>query len=125
MINCNLKLSRENEKEESPSILTRAFILITFLYIIEAEAIQYYIDELNRIFDEGAPASEIACMIVEPFQGEGGFIPAPGGTIGGTFCGNPVTCASALAVMEVMKRDDYAGKARHIGKVITKRYKEL
>ena len=43
----------------------------------EAEAIQYYIDELNRIFDEGAPASEIACMIVEPFQGEGGFIPAP------------------------------------------------
>lgn len=23
------------------------------------------------------PASEIACMIVEPFQGEGGFIPAP------------------------------------------------
>ena len=43
----------------------------------EAEAIQYYIDELNRIFDEGAPASEISCMIVEPFQGEGGFIPAP------------------------------------------------
>ena len=35
----------------------------------EAEAIQYYIDELNRIFDEGAPAKEIACMIVEPFQG--------------------------------------------------------
>ena len=143
----------------------------------EAEAIQYYVDELNRIFDEGAPASEIACMIVEPFQGEGGFIPtpiewvkavrkyyaseywaeagaapdiittakslgaglpisaitaraeimdaAPAGTIGGTFCGNPVACASALAVMDIMKRDDYAGKARHIGEVVTKRYKEL
>lgn len=40
----------------------------------EAEEIQYYIDELNRIFDEGAPA----------------------GTIGGTFCGNPVACAYPL-----------------------------
>ena len=166
----------------------------------EKEAVQYYIDELNRIFDEGAPASEIACMIVEPFQGEGGFIPAPiewvkavrkicddngilmiadevqcgncrtgryyaseywaeagaapdiittakslgaglpisaitarkeimdaapAGTIGGTFCGNPVACASALAVMDIMKRDDYAAKARHIGEVVTARYNEL
>lgn len=166
----------------------------------EAEAIQYYIDELNRIFDEGAPAKEIACMIVEPFQGEGGFIPAPiewvkavrkicddngilmiadevqcgncrtgkyyaseywaeagaapdiittakslgaglpisaitaraevmdaapAGTIGGTFCGNPVAAAAALKVMEVMKRDDYAAKARHIGETVMKRYKEL
>lgn len=166
----------------------------------EEEAIKYYIDELERIFDDGAPASEIACMIVEPFQGEGGFIPAPiewvkavrkicdengimliadevqcgncrtgkyyaseywaeagaapdiittakslgagllisaitaraevmdaapAGTIGGTFCGNPVSCAAALAVIDIMKRDDYAGKARHIGEVVTKRYNEL
>lgn len=27
--------------------------------------------------------------------------------------------------MDIMKRDDYAGKARHIGEVVTKRYKEL
>ena len=166
----------------------------------EEEAIKYYIDELERIFDEGAPASEIACMIVEPFQGEGGFIPAPiewvkavrkicdengimliadevqcgncrtgkyyaseywaeagaapdiittakslgaglpissitaraevmdaapADTIGGTFCGNPVSCAAALAVIDIMKRDDYAGKARHIGEIVTKRYNEL
>ena len=145
----------------------------------EEEAIQYYIDELNKIFDEGAPANEIACMLVEPLQGEGGFIPAPiawvkairkicdengilliadevqcgncrtgkyyaseywkeagaapdiiatakslggglpisaitaraevmdaapAGTIGGTFCGNPLACASALAVMDIMQR---------------------
>ena len=31
----------------------------------------------------------------------------------------------ALAVMDIMKRDDYAGKARHIGEVVMKRYKEL
>ena len=50
---------------------------------------------------------------------------APAGTIGGTFCGNPVSCAAALAVIDIMKRDDYAGKARHIGEVVTKRYNEL
>lgn len=166
----------------------------------EAEAVQYYIDELTRIFDEGAPAKEIACMIVEPLQGEGGFIPAPiewvkavrkicddngilliadevqcgncrtgkyyaseywaeagaapdiiatakslggglpisaitaraevmdaapAGTIGGTYCGNPVSCASALAVMDVMQRDDYAGKSAHIGEVVMARFNEL
>lgn len=166
----------------------------------EEEAIQYYIDELYRIFDEGAPANEVACMILEPLQGEGGFIPAPiewvkalrkicddngilmiadevqcgncrtgkyyaseywaevgaapdiittakslgaglpisaitasaeimdaapAGTIGGTFCGNPLACASALAVMDIMTRDDYAAKARHIGEVVTTRYEAL
>ena len=50
---------------------------------------------------------------------------APAGTIGGTFCGNPLACASALAIMDVMQRDDYAAKARHIGEVVTARYKEL
>ncbi len=166
----------------------------------EEEAIQYYLDELNRIFDEGAPAKEVACMILEPIQGEGGFIPAPiawvkavrkicddngillvadevqcgncrsgkyfvseywkeagcspdiittaksmgaglpisaisaraevmdaapAGTIGGTYCGNPVAAAAALKVSEIMLRDDYAGKAKHIGEKVMKRYKEL
>ena len=166
----------------------------------EAEAIQYYIDELQRIFDEGAPASEIACMIVEPFQGEGGFIPAPiewvkavrkicddngilliadevqcgncrtgkyfaseywaeagaapdivttaksiaagmplsaitaraeimdavpAGTIGGTYCGNPVSVAAGNKVMEIYLRDDFPAKARHIGEMVMGRYKEL
>ncbi|MDO4467273.1 MAG: aspartate aminotransferase family protein [Bacillota bacterium] len=166
----------------------------------EEEAIQYYIDELYRVFDEGAPAKEVACMILEPVQGEGGFIPAPiewvkairkicddngilliadevqcgncrtgkyfaseywkeagcapdiittakslggglpisaitaskeimdaapAGTIGGTYCGNPVACASALAVMDVMQKEDFASKAKHIGEVVTSRYLEL
>ena len=155
---------------------------------------------MNKIFDEGAPANEIACMLVEPLQGEGGFIPAPiewvkavrkicddngilmiadevqcgncrtgkyfaseywkeagaapdiittaksvggglpisaitaraevmdaapAGTIGGTFCGNPLSCASGLAVMDVMKKEKFDEKAMHIGKVITEKYKEL
>ena len=166
----------------------------------ESEAVEYYLAELRRVFDEGAPAKEVACMIVEPIQGEGGFIPAPiawvkavrkicddngivliadevqcgncrsgkyfvseywaeagcapdiittakslgagvpisaitaraeimdsvpAGTIGGTYCGNPLACAAALKVMEVMKRDDYAGKARHIGELVTAGWKKM
>ena len=166
----------------------------------EDEAIAYYLGELQRVFDEGAPAKETACLLVEPIQGEGGFIPAPiawvkavrkicddngivliadevqcgncrsgryfvseywaeagcapdivttakslgagvpisaitaraeimdsvpAGTIGGTYCGNPLACASANKVMEIMKRDNYAGKAAHIGELISAGYKKL
>jgi 4-aminobutyrate aminotransferase/(S)-3-amino-2-methylpropionate transaminase len=41
----------------------------------------------------------------------------PGG-LGGTFGGNPLSCAAALAAMDVMARDDLAGAARRIGAVI-------
>ena len=156
----------------------------------EEEAIDYYIHSLTKIFEEGAPASDVAAILVEPILGEGGFIPAPirwvkavrkicddngillvadevqcgncrsgryfaseywkeagaapdiittaksmgggvpisaitaraeimdavpAGTIGGTYCGNPLACASALKVMEIMKAEDYAGKAMAIG----------
>lgn len=166
----------------------------------EKAAVDFYIKELERVFDEGAPAKEVAALIVEPIQGEGGFIPAPiewvkavrkicddngivliadevqcgncrsgryfaseywadagcapdivttakslgagvpisaitarveimdsvpSGTIGGTYCGNPLACAAALKVMEVMKRDDYAAKARHIGSLVTTGYKKM
>ena len=42
--------------------------------------------------------------------------PAPGG-LGGTFGGNPVACAAALAVLEVIERDDLCARARRIGEV--------
>ncbi len=166
----------------------------------EEEAIQYFVDGLNEIFDDGAPANEVACIIVEPFQGEGGFIPAPiewvkavrkicddngilliadevqcgncrtgryyaseywkeagcapdivttakslgagvpisaitaraeimdaapSGTIGGTFCGNPLACAAAIQTMDIMKKEDFAGKALHIGEAVMGRFNEL
>lgn len=162
----------------------------------EEEAIQYYIDKLTKLFDEAAPASDIAAILAEPIQGEGGFIPAPiewvkairkicddngilliadevqcgncrsgkyfaseywkdagaapdivataksmgggvpisaitaraeimdavpAGTIGGTYCGNPLACAAALKVMEIMKAEDYAGKAMSIGEKVMNR----
>lgn len=46
------------------------------------------------------------------------------GTIGGTYCGNPVSCVSALKVAEIMERDDYPAKARNIADKCMKRFGE-
>lgn len=43
----------------------------------EEEAIAYYIEKLERVFEEASPAEFVAAIVVEPVQGEGGFIPAP------------------------------------------------
>lgn len=166
----------------------------------EEEAIQYYIDKLKNIFEEAAPATDIAAIIVEPVQGEGGFVPAPiewvkavreicdqngimliadevqcgncrsgryfaseywkeagaapdiiatakslgggvpisaisarkevmdavpAGTIGGTYCGNPLACASALKVMDIMLEENYAHRAEEIGLRVTQFFKEM
>lgn len=41
------------------------------------EAISYYIGKLNKVFEEDSPAEYVAAIVVEPVQGEGGFVPAP------------------------------------------------
>ena len=38
------------------------------------------------------------------------------GGLGGTYCGNPVACAAALAAIEVYERDDIAGHAAKLGR---------
>ncbi len=166
----------------------------------ESEAIQFYIEKLEKVFDEQTLAKDVAAILVEPLQGEGGFIPAPiewikavrkicdengilliadevqcgncrtgkyfaseywaeagaapdivstaksmgagapisaitaseeimdsviPGTIGGTYCGNPLSCAAALKTMEIYKRDDYPAKARHIGDVVRTRFESF
>lgn len=155
----------------------------------EGEAIEYYLRKLDQVFVEATPAEYVAAIVIEPVQGEGGFVPVPiewikavrklcdekgimliadevqtgfartgrmfaseywkeagaapdilataksiagglplsavvsrtevmdsvtPGTIGGTYCGNAIACASALAVLDVMKDEDYPGKARAI-----------
>ncbi len=45
---------------------------------------------------------------------------APGG-IGGTFAGNPVSCAAALGAIEVIEQDDLAGRARRIEELVMPR----
>lgn len=43
----------------------------------EAEAIDYYVGKIHKVFEEASPADQVAAIVVEPLQGEGGFIPAP------------------------------------------------
>lgn len=165
----------------------------------DEDKIKYYVDNLEHMFVEAAPADSVAAIIFEPIQGEGGFVPAPiewvkavrqicdkhgilmvtdevqtgwsrsgslfvsdyykeagcapdimttaksiagglplsavvakkeimdavpAGTIGGTYCGNPLACASALKVMEVMEKEDYPGKAKKIGAIAMDKFNE-
>lgn len=43
----------------------------------QKDYVDYYIKSLYDVFEECAEASTIAAVVVEPLQGEGGFIPAP------------------------------------------------
>ena len=163
------------------------------------QALDYYISTINKVFEECAPADEIAAFIVEPLQGEGGFIPAPiewvkalrkicddngimliadevqsgfcrtgrmfaseywkeagvepdilstaksiaaglplsaivareeimdsviSGTIGGTYCGNPLACAAGLKTIEIMERENLPKRSLEIGEKVQKTYKE-
>ena len=47
------------------------------------------------------------------------------GGLGGTYGGNPVACAAALAALDVMERDDLSGRARAINDRVTTRLSAL
>ena len=49
--------------------------------------------------------------------------PGPGG-LGGTFAGNPVSCAAALAVLDLFDREDLLERANQIGSHFQRRAKE-
>jgi 4-aminobutyrate aminotransferase / (S)-3-amino-2-methylpropionate transaminase / 5-aminovalerate transaminase len=152
---------------------------------------------LERLFRSEVDPESIACAVIEPVQGEGGFIPmppdyperlqellgrhgvlfvadevqsgvgrtgtvwaieqygvepdllvsakslggglplgavtgpaevmdavAPGG-LGGTFGGNPLACAAAIAVLEEVRRPEFLARARELGETIRARLEEL
>ena len=146
-----------------------------------------------NVIDKQVGAEAVACVVLEPIQGEGGFVvPAPGflpaiaawcrangivfvadeiqtgfgrtgdmfacthegvepdlvtlakgiagglplaavtgraelmdavhaGGLGGTYGGNPVACAAALAAMDLIESQDLVGRARHIGELMLPR----
>ncbi|WP_185267133.1 4-aminobutyrate--2-oxoglutarate transaminase [Halopseudomonas xiamenensis] len=49
---------------------------------------------------------------------------APGG-LGGTYAGNPVACAAALAVLEVFEEENLLARARTLGDMLTHRLQQL
>jgi 4-aminobutyrate aminotransferase / (S)-3-amino-2-methylpropionate transaminase / 5-aminovalerate transaminase len=161
------------------------------------ESIEFCINELERMFVGEVAPDQVAAIIVEPVQGEGGFMVSPPGfllalkevcekynilfvadeiqsgfcrtgrmfavehdgvepdlmiiaksmgagmpisgvvgraeimdapppgTLGGTYSGNPVACAAALAVLDLFEESDYAARSREIGHLITKRFKNF
>lgn len=166
----------------------------------EEDAVQYYIKRIQKVFEECSPAEQIAAFVVEPLQGEGGFVPAPlawvqalrdicdkkgilliadevqtgfcrtgrmfasdywkdvgaepdiivsaksiaaglpisaitsrseimdsvkNGTIGGTYCGNPVACAAALKTIEIMETDRLAERSLEIGEIVMRKMRDL
>lgn len=165
----------------------------------EEKVIDYYVQSIDKVFEECAQPDTVAAMVVEPLQGEGGFIPAPiewvkavrkicdengillvadevqsgfcrtgkmfaseywkeagcapdilataksiaagmplsavitreeimekvtPGIIGGTFCGNPLSCAAGLKTIEIMEREKLADRAVEIGKKVMDTYNE-
>ncbi|HXQ31936.1 MAG TPA: 4-aminobutyrate--2-oxoglutarate transaminase [Steroidobacteraceae bacterium] len=50
--------------------------------------------------------------------------PAPGG-LGGTYAGSPISCAAALAVLEVIDKENLCGRAQAIGAVLKQRLNSL
>ena len=161
------------------------------------ETTAFCIQELERMFVSEVAPDQVAAVIIEPVQGEGGFMVAPPGflralkavcekynmlfvadeiqsgfcrtgrmfavehdgvapdlmiiaksmgagmpisgvvgraeimdapspgTLGGTYSGNPVACAAALAVLDLYKKEDLAARSREIGHVITQRFLKL
>lgn len=158
----------------------------------EEETIAYYLEKLHKVFEEASPKEYVAAIVVEPVQGEGGFVPAPiqwvkavrkicdengilliadevqtgfarsgrmfvsnyweeagcapdiittaksiaggvplsavtaseeifdnvkAGIIGGTYGGNPLACASALKVIEVMERENLCERSLEIASI--------
>ncbi len=168
--------------------------------VSEEEAINYYIEKINTFFLEYVSPDDVAAIILEPVQGEAGFVVPPKeyvkelrricdengilliadevqtgycrtgkmfatnyweefgvypdivtsaksiaaglplsavtaraeimdapqvGGIGGTYGGNPLAAAAALKVIEIMERDDLAGRANHIAEISMKRFNEM
>ena len=161
------------------------------------QASDFCIQEIERMFVGNVAPDQVAAIIIEPVQGEGGFMPAPPGflkalkqlaekhgilfvadeiqsgfyrtgkmfavehdgvepdlviiaksmgagmpisgvvgkaevmdaappgTLGGTYSGNPVACAAALAVLDLFEKDDYAARSTQIGKAVTERFQKL
>ena len=161
------------------------------------EASEFCIQELERIFIADIAPDQVAAIIVEPVQGEGGFMVAPPGflralktlcekhnilfvadeiqsgfcrtgkmfavehdgvepdlliiaksmgagmpisgvigraeimdgpppgMLGGTYSGNPVACAAALAALDLYEKEDLADRSREIGHVVTRRFLKL
>lgn len=47
------------------------------------------------------------------------------GGLGGTYGGNPVSCAAALAVLEVVEEENLCAKAQRVGELARGRFEAM
>lgn len=65
-------------------------------------------------------------MVLSGVTGRAEIMDAPGvGGIGGTFGGNPLACAAALAVLDVIDEEGLAQRALKIGEAVMERFNSL
>jgi 4-aminobutyrate aminotransferase/(S)-3-amino-2-methylpropionate transaminase len=155
------------------------------------------VDDLRRVFKQDVKPEQVACVVLEPVQGEGGFIPmaedfprqlkelceqhgilyvddevqsgigrtgpvwaiehygvepdllvsgkslggglplaavtgkaelmdaVPPGGLGGTFGGNPLACAAAIAVLNEVRTPEFGARAEELGRRIRERLEAL
>jgi 4-aminobutyrate aminotransferase len=155
------------------------------------------VEDVERLFKQDVHPARVACVVLEPVQGEGGFIPMPGdfprqlkelcerhgilyaddevqagvgrtgpvwaiehfgvepdllvsgkslggglplagvtgkaelmdtvppGGLGGTFGGNPVACAAAIAVLNEVRTDGFRSRADELGTTIRTRLEAM
>ena len=181
----------------APEVYRAPFPYPYRMNMTDKEASAFCISELERMFSGDVAADQVAAIVIEPVQGEGGFMVAPPGflralksvcekygilfvadeiqsgfcrtgrmfavehdevapdlmiiaksmgagmpisgvvgradimdapspgTLGGTYSGNPVACAAALAVLDLFEQEDYAARSREIGHAVTARFLKL
>ena len=178
----------------APEVYRAPFPYAYRMNMTPQEASQACIQELERMFVGNVAPDQVAAIVIEPVQGEGGFMVAPPGflrslkalcekygilfiadeiqtgfcrtgkmfavehdgvvpdliiiaksmaagmplsgvlgradimdapppgMLGGTYSGNPVACAAALAVLDLFEKEDYAARSREIGKTVIERF---
>jgi 4-aminobutyrate aminotransferase/(S)-3-amino-2-methylpropionate transaminase len=181
----------------APEIYRAPFPYPYRMNMTPGQASEACIAELKRMFIGEVAPDQVAALVVEPVQGEGGFMPAPPGflralkalceehgilfvadeiqsgfcrtgqmfavnhdgvepdmllvakslaaglplsgvigraevmdapppgTLGGTYSGNPIACAAALAVLDIYEREDLAARSREIGRLAMERFLQL
>lgn len=65
-------------------------------------------------------------MVLSGVIGKAKMMDAPAdSTIGGTYPGNPVSCAAGLAVLDIMEKKNLPGRAVELGRIIRRRFESM
>lgn len=181
----------------APEVYRAPFPYPYRMNMTDEEATNACIKELERMFVGEVAADQVAAVVIEPVQGEGGFMIAPpgflkalktlcekhgilfiadeiqsgfcrtgkmfavehdgvepditivaksmgagmpisgiigradimdappAGMLGGTYSGNPVACAAALAVLDIYEKEDLATRSQEVGKKVLDCFSKL